>query len=260
MTTPDLSPVLSVRGASVTLEGRRVLRDVDVEVAKGEVVALLGANGSGKSTLVRAAVGLIPLDEGQVELFGTPLPKFRAWRRLGYVPQHTRAVAGVPATVHEVVMSGRLSRRPYAGLAGHADHDAVVGAIARVGLADRQRSALADLSGGQQQRVLIARALAGDADLLVMDEPTSGVDHENQEALAELLGGLVNEGSSVLLVAHELGPMRPLVDRTLVLRDGSVDYDGPVSGVTFEEHHQVHHHTEPPEPRPEVLGGEGVFR
>ena len=154
-------------------------------------------------------------------------------------------------------MSGRLSRRPFAGLARAADHDAVTAAVARVGLADRLRSPLAELSGGQQQRVLIARALAGDADLLVMDEPTSGVDHENQESLAELLGGLVNEGASVLLVAHELGPMRPLIDRALVLRDGQVDYDGPVSGVTYEEHEQVHHHTEPPEPRPEVPGRRG---
>ena len=251
---------LSVRDASVTLEGRPVLRHVDLEVAEGEIVALLGANGSGKSTLVRASVGLVPLDEGQVELFGTPLAKFRAWRRLGYVPQHSRAVAGVPATVQEVVMSGRLARRPFAGLARTNDHDAVTAAIARVGLVDRLRSPLAELSGGQQQRVLIARALAGDADLLVMDEPTSGVDHDSQESLAELLGGLVNEGASVLLVAHELGPMRPLIDRTLVLRHGRVDYDGPVSGVTYEEHEQVHHHTDPPDPRPEVLGGEGVFR
>ena len=94
-----------------------MLRHVDLDVAEGEIVALLGANGSGKSTLVRAAVGLVPLDSGEVELFGTPLAKFRQRHRLGYVPQHSRAAAGVPATVHEVVMSGRLSRRPYAGLA-----------------------------------------------------------------------------------------------------------------------------------------------
>jgi zinc transport system ATP-binding protein len=252
--------VLSVHDVSVTLEGRPVLQHVHLEVDEGEIVALLGANGSGKSTLVRAAVGLVPLDEGRVELFGTPLSKFRAWRRLGYVPQHTRAAAGVPATVQEVVMSGRLSHRPFAGLARTADHDAVAGAVARVGLDDRLRSPLAELSGGQQQRVLIARALAGDADLLVMDEPTSGVDHENQEAIAELLGGLVNEGASVVLVAHELGPMRDLVDRVVVLDDGQVVATGDVTAAVHEEHEQVHHHTEPPEPRPEVLGGEGVFR
>jgi zinc transport system ATP-binding protein len=252
--------VLSVHDVSVTLAGRPVLQHVDLEVDEGEIVALLGANGSGKSTLVRAAVGLVPLDAGQVELFGTPLAKFRAWRRLGYVPQHTRAAAGVPATVQEVVMSGRLSHRPFAGLARTADHDAVAGAVARVGLADRLRSPLAELSGGQQQRVLIARALAGDADLLVMDEPTSGVDHENQETIAELLGGLVSEGASVVLVAHELGPMRDLVDRVVTLGDGRVTYEGHAAGVAHEEHEQVHHHTEPPESRPEVLGGEGVFR
>jgi zinc transport system ATP-binding protein len=252
--------VLSVRDASVTFEGRPVLQQVRLDVAEGEIVALLGANGSGKSTLVRAAVGLVPLDEGRVELFGTPLTRFRAWRRLGYVPQHSRAVAGVPATVQEVVMSGRLSRRPFAGLARTADHDAVTAAVARVGLVDRLRSPLAELSGGQQQRALIARALAGDADLLVMDEPTSGVDHESQESLAELLGGLVNEGASVLLVAHELGPMRNLVDRVVVLGDGRVVSTGGVDAAVHEEHEQVHHHTDPPEPRPEVLGGEGVFR
>jgi zinc transport system ATP-binding protein len=252
--------VLVVRDASVTLEGRPVLRHVDLEVAEGEIVALLGANGSGKSTLVRAAVGLVRLDAGQVELFGTSLSKFRQWRRLGYVPQQSRAAAGVPATVQEVVMSGRLSHRPIAGLARKADHDAVTAAVARVGLADRMRSPFAELSGGQQQRALIARALAGDADLLVMDEPTSGVDHDSRESIAELIGGLVNEGASVLLVAHELGPMRDLVDRVVVLGDGRVVATGGVDAAVHEEHEQVHHHAEPPEPRPEVLGGEGVFR
>ena len=238
-----------------------MLRQVNLDVSEGEVVALLGANGSGKSTLIRAAIGLVPLDAGEVELFGTPLSRFRAWHRLGYVPQHSRAVAGVPATVQEVVMSGRLSRRPLVGLARRADHDAVAGAVSRVGLLDRLRSPLAELSGGQQQRALIARALAGDADLLVMDEPTSGVDHDNQESLAALLGGLVNDGASILLVAHELGPMRDLVDRVVVLDDGLVVSAGDVSAAVHEEHEQVHHHTEPPEPHPEVLGGgEGVFR
>ncbi len=249
-----------VRDASVTLEGRPVLRQVDLQVSEGEIVALLGANGSGKSTLVRAAVGLVPLDDGEIELFGTPLPRFRDWRRLGYVPQHSRAVAGVPATVQEVVMSGRLSRRPFAGLARRADHDAVEAAVSRVGLSDRIRSPLAELSGGQQQRALIARALAGDADLLVMDEPTSGVDHDHQESLAVLLGGLVKDGASLLLVAHELGPMRGLIDRVVTLDDGRVTYEGRTAGVPFEEHEQVHHHTDPPEQHPEVLGGEGVFR
>ena len=247
--------MLDVRNVSVTLEGRAVLHGVDLEVGEGEFVALLGANGSGKSTLVRAAVGLVPIDSGEIELFGTPLSRFRDRRRLGYVPQHTRAAAGVPATVQEVVMSGRLAHRRWIGRARAADHDAVLGAVARVGLVDRLRSPVADLSGGQQQRVLIARALAGDADLLVMDEPTSGVDHEHQDSLAELLGGLVHDGASVLLVAHELGPMRDLIDRVVVLGDGRVVSSGDASAAVHEEHEHVHHHSEPPSPGPDVPPG-----
>ncbi|MET1037226.1 MAG: metal ABC transporter ATP-binding protein [Aeromicrobium sp.] len=240
---------LSVRGLSVALDGRPVLRQVDLDVSAGEFVALLGANGSGKSTLVRAAVGLTPASSGTVELFGTPLDRFRDRQRLGYVPQRTRAVGGVPATVHEVVMSGRLARRRFAGWRNRADVAAVDAAIDRVGLADRSRSSVSEMSGGQQQRALIARALASEAELLIMDEPTAGVDHDSQEALAELLGSLVDDGTSVLLVAHELGPLRPLIDRAVVLDQGQVSYDGDVDAVHDHEHVHVHRHGgEPDQP------------
>src|SRR6478735_7879587 len=101
----NTEPVISVRGARATLGSRPVLRGVDLTVHRGEVVALLGANGSGKSTAVRSVIGQVPLDEGSVELFGTGLRRFRAWRRVGYVPQRTTAASGVPATVREVVAS-----------------------------------------------------------------------------------------------------------------------------------------------------------
>jgi zinc transport system ATP-binding protein len=236
---------LIVRGVSVALDGRPVLRQVDLDVSPGEFVALLGANGSGKSTLVRAAVGLVPTTAGTIELFGTPLDRFRDRQRLGYVPQRTRAVAGVPATVREVVMSGRLARRRFVGWRTKADVAAVDAAIERVGLADRRRSSVSEMSGGQQQRAMIARALASEAELLIMDEPTAGVDHDNQETLAELLGGLVHEGTSVLLVAHELGPLRALIDRAVVLDQGHVTYDGPVDAIHDHEHVHVHHHDGP---------------
>ena len=238
-TTP--SP-LAVRGMTVALDGRPVLQQVDLDVSAGEFVALLGANGSGKSTLVRAAVGLVPISAGTIELFGTPLDRFRDRQRLGYVPQRTRAVAGVPATVREVVMSGRLARRRFVGWRTKDDVAAVDAAIARVGLADRSRSSVSEMSGGQQQRAMIARALASEAELLIMDEPTAGVDHDNQETLAELLGSLVGEGTSVLLVAHELGPLRPLIGRAVVLDQGHVTYDGDVDAIHDHEHVHVHHH------------------
>ena len=254
-----MTPPLAIRGACVNLGGRPVLQQVDLDVSTGEFVALLGTNGSGKSTLVRAAIGLVPMASGSVELFGEPLAKFSSWKRLGYVPQRSTATSGVPSTVHEVVMSGRLARRRLFSRRSPADLSAVVEAVERVGLIDRLRDSINELSGGQQQRVLIARALAAQADLLVMDEPTAGVDHDNQESLAELLGGLVNSGTSVLLVAHELGPLRPLIDRTVVLRAGRVEYCGPVSGIEDDEHAHVHAHTGQPT-KPGMLSPEGIWR
>ncbi|WP_174531408.1 metal ABC transporter ATP-binding protein, partial [Micromonospora maritima] len=118
-------PVIEIAHATVGYDGRPVLRDVSLTVTAGEVVAVLGANGSGKSTLVRAALGLVPLGAGSVALFGTPQRRFRQWHRIGYVPQRLGAGGGVPATVGEVVASGRLARRGVLRPAGRADREAV---------------------------------------------------------------------------------------------------------------------------------------
>jgi zinc transport system ATP-binding protein len=253
-----IAPAIEVRDATVSLGGRPVLRRADLRVAAGELVALLGTNGSGKSTLVRACVGLLPLVSGDVAILGTPLARFRDWHRVGYVPQKPSASAGVPATVREVVATGRLAlRRPFApGTA--RDRREVDRALAQVGLHDRSRDSVAQLSGGQQQRVMIARALAGAPDLLVLDEPTAGVDQESQLVLAEVLTALVRSGAAVLLVTHELGPLEPLVDRAVVLHDGRVVHDGPAR--TFPAvHDHVHPHTGEPS-RDDVLRGEGMWR
>ena len=252
---PD--PALAIHGLDVELGGRQVLHDVRLDVAPGEFVALLGANGSGKSTLVRTAVGLVPFT-GSVRLFGTPVQRFRDRARLGYVPQRAATVSGVPASVGEVVASGRLTHRRFAGLPRAADKRAVAAAIDAVGLAGRTRSPLVELSGGQQQRVHIARALAGEPELLVMDEPTAGVDKENTEALARLLADLSGQGTAVLLVAHELGPMRPLLDRAVVLTDGRVVHDGDPGAVRDADHGHTHLHSGEPD-RLEPLPREGVW-
>lgn len=243
MTPPD--PVVEIRDAAVALGGRPVIRGIDLTVNRGEVVAVLGANGSGKSTLVRTMMGLVPTVRGEVRLFGTPLGRFREWRRIGFVPQRATATSGVPASVWEVVASGRLARRPFLRPMRKEDRTAVRHAIAAVGLTDRVKDGCATLSGGQQQRVLIARALAGEPDLFVLDEPTAGVDLQSQEAFADALGSLVERGATIVLVAHELGPMAQLVDRTVVMRDGRVAYDGPPVTSTHEaEHHHGFHHPE----------------
>jgi zinc transport system ATP-binding protein len=250
--------VIETRGASVLLGGRPVLRVVDLVVGAGEMVAVLGANGSGKSTLVRSVLGLVPLRRGTTTLFGTSVDTFTDWRRVGFVPQRTTATGGVPASVREVVASGRLARRRPLVPMRRADKDAVRRALDAVDLGDRAGDRVSQLSGGQHQRVLIARALAGEPDLLVLDEPTAGVDLTTQQALADLLGRLVASGTAVVMVAHELGPLDPLVDRTVVLRDGRKVYDGaPLPSFHDVPHAQVHHHPPvigPRDHRPDLEG------
>ena len=245
-------PVIELEQAAVAIAGRPILRGIDLPVAAGEFVALMGANGSGKSTLVRALTGLRPLAAGSLSLFGTPFDGFQDWQRVGFVPQRGGAGSGVPASVWEVVASGRLTRRRLLRPLGRADRAAIADALEVVGLAHRARDGVSTLSGGQQQRVLIARALAGEPELFFLDEPTAGVDLPNQQVLADTLETLSGRGSTIVLVAHELGPMAPLIDRAVVMRDGRVAYDGPplasdeVATAHLDGHH--HHHSEPVRP------------
>ena len=240
------TPIAQIADGAVAIGGRPVLRHIDLSVDPGEWVAVMGANGSGKSTLVRTLLGLRPLTSGTVRLFDTPLEDFHDWQRVGFVPQRAGATSGVPASVREVVSSGRLSRRRPFRTLGRADRRAVDDAIEAVGLADKARDGIATLSGGQQQRALIARALVGEPELLVLDEPTAGVDLHNQATLADSLHHLSDGGATVVLVAHELGAMAPLVERAVVMRDGRITYDGPaLDEAAVVDLGQGHHHRPP---------------
>jgi zinc transport system ATP-binding protein len=218
-------PVIHTESLLVELGGLPILRDVSIEVGRGELTALMGGNGSGKTTLVRTLLGLIPHQAGQVELFGIPDAAFHDWNRVGYVPQ--RGTVNIKqATVAEVVATGRLSvRRPFAP-ASRTDRRRIAQALEQVHLADRAHRPFAHLSGGQQQRVLIARALAGEAELLVLDEPFAGVDLSVQDSLATLIGELNQQGTTVLVVLHETGALAPLLTNSIVLREGRVIHVG----------------------------------
>src|SRR5262249_14937294 len=200
---------------------------VDLSVRTGEVVAILGANGSGKSTLVRSVLGLVPLAAGSVALFGVAGGR-APHRRIGDVPPRIGAGRGRPGPRRGGRRSGRLARRGLLGPPRAADRTAVDAALAAVGLADRDTAPVTTLSGGQQQRTLIARALAAEPELLVLDEPTAGVDAASQAAFAHALRNFVGAAGTVLLVAHELGPLEPLVTRAVVVHNGSIAHDGPV--------------------------------
>ncbi|WP_298456738.1 metal ABC transporter ATP-binding protein [uncultured Cellulomonas sp.] len=255
-TAAERTPAVAAHDVRVVLGGSTILRGVDLEVAEGEIVALLGANGSGKSTLVRALVGAVPVDSGTVTLLGTPLGRAVAWDRIGYVPQRTSAATGVPATAAEVVASGLLHGRR---LRPPRDaHRRVHDALDSLGLDHHADRPVRELSGGQQQRVLIARALVREPDLLVLDEPVAGVDLPSQQAFATTLAGLADRGTTVLVVLHELGALAPLVRRAVVLRHGAVVHDGAPPRPTHEhggdEHDHVHPHDDDPAMTPPTTG------
>ena len=221
MAVPEAEPLVTAEGVDVFLGGLPILRDINLHVHAGEAVAIVGPNGSGKTTLLRTLVALTPFQQGSLELFGTPIRRFRDWHRIGYVPQH--ATLNVQnATVREVVTSGRLAHRGAFRWFTRTDRAIVAEALERVGMADRARWPFAPLSGGQKQRVLIARALAARPDLLIMDEPLAGVDLEGQTILARLLGELRDDGLGVVLVLHELETMAGVLDRIIRLRNGQV--------------------------------------
>ena len=227
---PDGETVLAATDLSVELGGLPVLRRITMAVTAGETVALLGGNGSGKSTLVRSLVGLLPYQRGMITLFGRPIRLFRDWQRIGYVPQRT-PVGSSAATVREVVAAGRLARRIPFLPAGRQQRQAVAEALETVGMADRAGDPISWLSAGQQQRVLIARALVGKPRLLILDEPIAGVDLEHQRVLASVLDRLTDDGTAILVVLHEIGPLADQIDRAVVLNQGRVAYHGSLAGI-----------------------------
>jgi zinc transport system ATP-binding protein len=217
-----------------------VLDGVSLTVRSGEFVALAGGNGSGKSTLLRVLLGLLQPQRGSARLFGEPSTSRRDRWRIGYVPQRPVVHGDLPATVHEVVIAGRLARRGWRRLTKD-DRAATEQAIADVGLSDHAGRRFAELSGGQQQRALIAKAIVNDPELLILDEPIAGVDTEAQALFRDALVTRIDAGRAVLLVSHELSAVADDLDRVVVLANAKVRFDGPPgdlerSGVSLGVH------------------------
>jgi zinc transport system ATP-binding protein len=222
--------------------GQPVLTDVNLAVPEGEFVAIAGPNGGGKTTLVRLALGLSQPTSGSVRLFGEPANRFSRRATLGYVAQRAQLGGHGPVTVREVVAAGRLAQGGLLGPLRGRDRAIVDAAIADVGLAGHARTPLSELSGGQQQRAFIAKAFAGDPSLLVLDEPTAGVDADSQEALARLLDGLHRDRRvTTLYVSHEFGAVEDVVDRLVLVRGGIV-FDGPPGSLPSQWHDPSHTH------------------
>lgn len=197
--------LIEVQDVSFAYADRPVIDDVSLTIEAGEFVGLVGPNGSGKTTLLKLMIGLRKPDRGSVLLFGDPAHASSDRDRVGFVPQNVGDGAGqMPVTVREVVRMGRYPRK-LVGRFSDADRVAVDDAMRRVDITDLADRRVGRLSGGQRQRVFIARALAADADLLALDEPTVGVDAESRETFYDLLRELNDEGITIILIEHDIG-------------------------------------------------------
>jgi zinc transport system ATP-binding protein len=234
---------LELRGVSFAYSrGQPVLTRVDLAVDEGQFVAIAGPNGGGKTTLVRLALGLLEPTEGAALLFGEPATSFSRRATLGYLAQRSQLGTDAPATVREVVSAGRLAAGGLLGPLRRRDRAIVDEAMARVGLRELAGRPLATLSGGQQQRAFIAKALAGEPSLLVLDEPTTGVDVDAQEALATLLDTLRRElRVTILYISHEFGAVERFVERLVLVR-GAIVFDGPPRELPERWHDPSHVH------------------
>ena len=213
--TVELGAVRFAYGASPVLDG------ADLELAAGEFVVLAGHNGSGKSTLLKLCLGLLRPQAGTVRVFGGSPDDPSVRRRIGYAPQGLRVVTSIPVSVDEVVTAGLTPVRPVLRRLPD-EHERIAAALAAVGMADLAHECLFELSGGQQQRTILARALVADPPLLLLDEPTTGIDQSLRPRLAAELRARADRGATVLAVSHDPDDFHAVLDRILVITEGTI--------------------------------------
>jgi manganese/zinc/iron transport system ATP- binding protein len=214
MSGPE-APPLEVHDLTVSYRKKPVLYGIDLVVPRGSLTGIIGPNGAGKSTFVKAVAGILPLDSGWVKIFGGTYRE--NCRRVGYVPQRESVDWDFPVNVRDVVLMGRYGRLRLGQRPGKADREAASECLEQVGMlpyADRQ---IGNLSGGQRQRVFLARALAQESDLYLMDEPFAGVDAATEEAIVKILRELKSRGKTILVVHHDLSTVREYYDRVILL-------------------------------------------
>ena len=229
------TPAIEVENVTVTYRnGHTALRDASFEVPGGSICALVGVNGSGKSTLFKAIMGFVPLAAGSVRLFGDEAGRALKRNTVAYVPQSEEVDWNFPVLVEDVVMMGRYGHMNWLRVAGRADREAVAHALDRVGMADLRRRQIGELSGGQKKRVFLARALAQEGRVVLLDEPFTGVDVRTEDAIVRLLGEMRDEGRAMLVATHNLGSVPDYCDRVALVR-GTVLASGPTTETFTRE-------------------------
>lgn len=200
-------PIIEMKNVNFTYERQRVLEDINITIEQGSFLGLVGPNGSGKTTLLKCLLGLLKPQQGEIKLFGQPIQKFKNWHEIGFVSQKANSFnTGFPASVYEVVSSGLTSKIGLFKFMSQQDRQNVIQAIDAVGLSKFSKRNIGELSGGQQQRAFIARAIVSNPKLLILDEPTVGVDSQTVQNFYEMLMHLNRDlGITLILVTHDVG-------------------------------------------------------
>jgi manganese/iron transport system ATP-binding protein len=223
---------ISAEDVTVTYRnGHTALWNASFEIPRGTVTALVGVNGAGKSTLFKAIMGFVPAAKGTIQLLGMSVKEALRKNLVAYVPQSEEVDWSFPVLVEDVVMMGRYGHMGFLRRPKQSDHDAVAEALSRVNMQDYRNRQIGELSGGQRKRVFLARALAQDGQVILLDEPFTGVDVKTEEQIIELLGELRAEGRVMLVSTHNLGSVPEFCDRTVLVK-GTVLAFGPTE-TTF---------------------------
>ena len=245
-------PIFDVKNLSFVVHGQTILQNINFQIFNGEYIAIIGPNGGGKTTLIRMLLGLEKPTSGEIRLFGKKLKQFKEWYKIGYVPQRASHVdANFPATVEDIVNMGRIAKRGFFAGMSQEDKDIVRDAMHKMDIVDLKDKMVGTLSGGQRQRVMIARALASSPEILILDEPNTGVDVTSQQRFYKLLAKLnKEEGITILFITHDIGVIADDIGRLFTINQKATICNDPKEALSCEEMselygieaHLIHNH------------------
>ncbi len=251
-----VSPIFEVKNLFFQASAQKILEDISLAILPGDYCAIIGPNGGGKTTLIRLLLGLEKPTRGEIRLFGQALSRFKRWNKIGYVPQRASQLdQNFPATVLEVVKMGRIAKQGLFKRATQEDRDAIQEAMVKMDVSDIQEKLIGELSGGQRQRVMIARALASKPEVLILDEPNTGVDVVSQQRFYKLLRELnENENMTIIFITHDIGVIADDIGRLFTVNQNLLTCNNPKEAISCEDmsalygidahliHNHHHHH------------------
>ncbi|MFA5233860.1 MAG: metal ABC transporter ATP-binding protein [Sulfurimonas sp.] len=230
-------PIFDVKNLSFVLKEQTILSNISLEIFSSEYIAIIGPNGGGKTTLIRMLLGLEKPTSGEVRIYGKKLSRFKDWHKIGYVPQRASLIdTSFPATVLDIVKMGRTSQRTLLGAFSKIDKQHVEDAMAKMDISDLRDKMVGTLSGGQRQRVMIARALASKPEILILDEPNTGVDVASQKRFYALLRELnKKEGITIVFITHDVGVIADDIARLFTINQKAIICNNPKQALSCEE-------------------------